>query len=447
MALQDRPRRHGRQVFFIEGEGLVGQPADEGDGVSARSGITALSGVALRAAPTFRFGRTGPQGKKLPDPILRKVGEAMTRGADRDDNIPAGFTYLGQFVDHDLTFDKTMVAFGDQISPADLVQGRSPTLDLDSLYGAGPLDPVSSMFYEADLTRLKVGKTTRIGSDIAPRRLRRATRRDGLPAEKRKAKIPDLRNDENLAVAQHHAAMIRFHNRVVGALGVGVPPADRFRPGPAPRRAPLPVDAEDRLPAAHLRRRGRHRRLHQRTQGRASRVPTRSRCRRCRSSSRSEPSGSATPWCGSPTPGTPVPERFRRARPAVPLLRHERRPRRQPDPAEQLDRRLATALPLRPDRPARPQAAAGRVQPRAPARHRVWSTRCRCCRSARSVVCPPMRSRSGPTSPSAISCVPAWSGSPADSRWPPCSAAAECRSRRSPRLSCATGQVVPTCRT
>ena len=30
--------------------------------------------------------------------------------------------------------------------------------------------------------------------------------------------IPDIRNDENLAVAQTHLAMIRFHNRVVDAL-------------------------------------------------------------------------------------------------------------------------------------------------------------------------------------------------------------------------------------
>jgi hypothetical protein len=228
MALHERTRRHGREAFFIEGEGLVGQPADAGDGVSARAGVTAPSGVALRAAPTFRFARIGPKGKKLPDAILRKVAEAMTRGANRDDNIPAGFTYLGQFVDHDLTFDKTLVAFGDQISPAELVQGRSPTLDLDSLYGAGPLDPVSSEFYEADRTRLKVGRTTKIGGDAARVGFDVPRVGTGSASERRKAKIPDLRNDENLAVAQHHAAMIRFHNRVAGALGAGVPPAERF---------------------------------------------------------------------------------------------------------------------------------------------------------------------------------------------------------------------------
>ena len=35
---------------------------------------------------------------------------------------------------------------------------------------------------------------------------------------KRKAIIPDPRNDENLAVAQTHLAFIRFHNRVVDTL-------------------------------------------------------------------------------------------------------------------------------------------------------------------------------------------------------------------------------------
>ena len=52
--------------------------------------------------------------------------------------MPAGYTYLGQFVDHDLTMDDTDVGLGDDVTPAELVQGRSPRLDLDSLYGAGP---------------------------------------------------------------------------------------------------------------------------------------------------------------------------------------------------------------------------------------------------------------------------------------------------------------------
>ena len=44
------------------------------------------------------------------------------------------------------------------------------------------------------------------------------------------ALIPDKRNDENLAVAQTHLAMIRFHNRVVERLKEqGVTGAALFR--------------------------------------------------------------------------------------------------------------------------------------------------------------------------------------------------------------------------
>ena len=74
--------------------------------------------------------------------------------------MPAGYTYLGQFVDHDLTFDRTKnVVLGDDVTPAELVQGRSPRLDLDSLYGVGPANPGSARFYAPDGLHLKVGNS------------------------------------------------------------------------------------------------------------------------------------------------------------------------------------------------------------------------------------------------------------------------------------------------
>src|SRR5918995_2142624 len=103
----------------------------------------------------------GPSGigRQLPDGTRKKLAQAMTAGGGAFSTIPAGFTYLGQFVDHDLTFDKTNVMMGEDVSPADLLQARSPSLDLDSLYGAGPADPASEKFYEADGVHLKMGKT------------------------------------------------------------------------------------------------------------------------------------------------------------------------------------------------------------------------------------------------------------------------------------------------
>ena len=123
----------------------------------------------------------------------------MTDGGGTDSTIPSGYTYLGQFIDHDLTFDRTDVMLGEDISPPELLQGRSPSLDLDSLYGAGPDDPGSEKFYEADGRRLKMGRTQGLGGPPLQAR-------DGfdLPRhpDRKHATIPDPRNDENLAVAQ-----------------------------------------------------------------------------------------------------------------------------------------------------------------------------------------------------------------------------------------------------
>ena len=101
--------------------------------------------------------------------------------------------------------DKTSVMLGEDVSPIDMVQGRSPRLDLDSLYGNGPGDEESAKFYEADGLRLKVGTTIAVPPDGAkqghdlPR-----VGKGRSQATKRTALIPDPRNDENLIVAQTH---------------------------------------------------------------------------------------------------------------------------------------------------------------------------------------------------------------------------------------------------
>jgi hypothetical protein len=213
--------RHGSESYFVLGEGLL----DE----SANGRTSALAASAAPAAVPFRFSRMGPRGVgvQLPDGVRKKLANAMTRGGGGAQGIPAGFTYLGQFVDHDLTFDKTTVMLGERISPIDLLQGRSPSLDLDSLYGAGPLDPASKKFYKPDGLRLKTGKTVAAG-DPAMNGFDLPRGEGNSNKAKRKAVIPDFRNDENLAVAQTHNAFIRFHNRIVATLPSAVPPAQRF---------------------------------------------------------------------------------------------------------------------------------------------------------------------------------------------------------------------------
>src|SRR5687768_11711840 len=125
---------HGTEAYFVIGEGLLSAADQNGSAASAASAAVATAA----AAPPFRFSRMTPKGTQLGTPARKKLALAMTEGGGGFGQIPAGYTYFGQFVDHDLTFDKTTVAFGSNVSAADLIQGRSPALDLDSLYGNGP---------------------------------------------------------------------------------------------------------------------------------------------------------------------------------------------------------------------------------------------------------------------------------------------------------------------
>ena len=219
--------QHGTESFYIEGEGLVdtslsgrsGHDPDRVDDPEAPQ-----PSLAEGEPPPFRFSRLGPTGRQLSGTNRLKIASAMIKAGKDPGDIPAGFTYLGQFVDHDLTSDRTKVELGDDVSPGELLQGRSPSLDLDALYGAGPLDEDSERFY-SDGLHLKVGRTLEAEPGAGFDLPRVGT---GNDRQARKANIPDLRNDENLAVAQTHAAFIRFHNRVVDEMGTTLPVRLRF---------------------------------------------------------------------------------------------------------------------------------------------------------------------------------------------------------------------------
>ena len=74
--------------------------------------MAAKAADAAGGAPdaTFRFSRMGPPGAagaQLGGPTRQALAELMTVGDKAFSKIPSGFTYLGQFIDHDLTMDKT----------------------------------------------------------------------------------------------------------------------------------------------------------------------------------------------------------------------------------------------------------------------------------------------------------------------------------------------------
>ena len=154
-----------------------------------------------------------PQPPPPPDgPYGRQTGDDGTPLADNP-AIPAGYTYLGQFLDHDTTFDPTshLQRLAD---PEALVDFRTPRLDLDSVYGSGPAD--QPYLYDNDSLRFVVESINDSEFDL-PR------------SSAGRALIGDPRNDVNLIVAQLHLLFCQAHNRLVEAmLAAGVAPDDVF---------------------------------------------------------------------------------------------------------------------------------------------------------------------------------------------------------------------------
>ena len=194
--------------------------ADAAEEGATHHGVTPPRGQeGVPRSPLFE-GRFGRLFRSLPAPrppreALIALGKAMAdkAGPSADnDKIPAGYTYFGQFVDHDITFDplSQLSRFND---PDALVDFRSPRFDLDSLYGRGPSG--SPYLYEWKKkerrgVRLLEGRNPNADENGNP-----LEGRDLLRNAQGRAIIGDPRNDENIIVSLLHHAFVRFHNNVV----------------------------------------------------------------------------------------------------------------------------------------------------------------------------------------------------------------------------------------
>ena len=124
---------------------------------------------------------------------------------DEESGIPALYTYFGQFIDHDLTFDPNG-SFAKQKDPSASVDFRTPAFDMDNLYGRGPGD--QPYLYEDDGKSIRLGDPLTMGMPGARDLQRNAAGR---------APIGDPRNDENAIVSKFQGLMIQFHNAMMHA--------------------------------------------------------------------------------------------------------------------------------------------------------------------------------------------------------------------------------------
>jgi hypothetical protein len=178
-------------------------------------------------------GADGKYGRMFPDLPPHRVEEAEllalgrsgavmdlaadpNAGATASDNprIPAGFTLLGQFIAHDITADRSLLHHHTTLGK--IHNFRTPRLDLECVYGAGP----GGNPYLYDLTdpdKLLLGVNEAGQPNDVPRN------RQGV------ALVGDPRNDVHQPISQLHLAFLKFHNAVVDHLrGKGTPAADVF---------------------------------------------------------------------------------------------------------------------------------------------------------------------------------------------------------------------------
>ncbi|MET8544804.1 peroxidase family protein [Kitasatospora sp. NPDC004799] len=148
-------------------------------------------------------------GEKIDDKYLAKPSAPSTEPAKA--GIPAGYTYLGQFLDHNITFQAD--ATFDSNTIGNTTNFRSARVDLSHVYGLGPKTQ-SFAFYD----NLDVGKFW-----IDPNRDYDVPRNpQGVPV------IADPRNDNTIISIQIHHAFMLFHNAVVDMLKGSVPDVALF---------------------------------------------------------------------------------------------------------------------------------------------------------------------------------------------------------------------------
>ena len=155
---------------------------------------------------------TDEKNPRLPKAPSEEGNDSRLHDDEENSGIDSGYTYLGQFIDHDITFDPASSL--QQRNDVDaLVDFRTPALDLDSVYGSGPDD--QPYMYTSNGRKFQLGRNLfeGKGSKVIANDLPRHSWTDEDGTHHR-ALIGDKRNDENVIVSQLHGLFLKFHNRL-----------------------------------------------------------------------------------------------------------------------------------------------------------------------------------------------------------------------------------------
>ncbi len=213
----DTPSRDKGETFKVDGK-----PVDPSSQDSLRRLRELMARVARRLERGFDW------------------SEALPGATERRDNpeIPSGYTYLLQFVAHDLVQSGLSLAVTED-NKAALVNHRLSPLRLDTVYGGGPdVCPFAYAKNARDAalprTRLRLGRiktNSTVSTAPPPRDIARAGRTEEptLPAMKDIASgpmaglseplIPDPRNDDHAIISQLTTLFHLLHNGLLGKLG------------------------------------------------------------------------------------------------------------------------------------------------------------------------------------------------------------------------------------
>lgn len=150
---------------------------------------------------------------KTPKGELAKFLEAVDSFPNPNPRFTAGYTYLGQFLAHEMTFNVNTLS---DIKSSLEENFRSPGLDLDSVYGKGPL--VEPIYYDHNRYGGRVHLSLQEPDQCNGKALDFTRIIQGKHNEIAVPVIPDVRNDENILVAHIHLSIMQFHNKIADEI-------------------------------------------------------------------------------------------------------------------------------------------------------------------------------------------------------------------------------------